>query len=171
MIHKRWFYLFFGLLALASLSLAAACGDDDDDGGEAEETEEAEEEGDDAEAPEGDDDSAGGSVEIDIEALNESGVSGTATLTDNGDGTTNVVLTIEGDDQATPHPAHIHNAGAECLEAADIIADLTPVEGGSSETDVDFALADIQASAHVVIIHESVENIGNYIGCAEIPTA
>jgi hypothetical protein len=169
---KRWFYLFLGAVAAASLAFAA-CGDDDDDDDDAdvateEEAEEATEEATEVATEE----PAGAEpLELQLEALNESGVSGTASLTDNGDGTTDVVLTLEGDDQAVPHPAHIHVDPGECLEAADIIADLTPVEGGTSTTTVDVALADIQATEHVIIVHESVENIGNYIACAEIPTS
>lgn len=171
MSGKRWIYLFLGAVAIGSLAFAA-CGDDDDDDDDdvaeevAEEATEAEEEATEAEEPAG-----GEAVELDLEALNDSGVSGTATLTDNGDGTTDVVLTVEGDDATVPHPAHIHIDPGECLDAADIIADLTPVEGGSSTTTVDVALADIQATEHVIIIHESVENIQNYIACAEIPTS
>ncbi|HEX5939990.1 MAG TPA: hypothetical protein VFZ12_06485 [Dehalococcoidia bacterium] len=173
MSGKRWIYLFLGTVATASLAFAA-CGDDDDD--DADVTDEATEEATEAateEAAEPTEEEAaeGEALELDLEALNDSGVSGTATLTDNGDGTTNVVLAVEGDDATVPHPAHIHVDPGECLDAADIIADLTPVEGGSSTTDVDVALADIQATEHVIIIHESVENIGNYIACAEIPPA
>ena len=171
MSGKRWIYLFLGAVAIGSLAFAA-CGDDDDDDDAdvaeevAEEATEAEGEATEAEEPAG-----GEAVELDLEALNDSGVSGTASLTDNGDGTTDVVLTVEGDDATVPHPAHIHLDPGECLEAGDIIADLTPVEGGSSTTTVDVALADIQATEHVIIIHESVENIQNYIACAEIPTS
>jgi hypothetical protein len=166
--RKRWFYPFLGAVAIASLAFAA-CGDDDDDD-DADVAEEATEEPTE-EATEAPTEEAAAPVELDLEALNESGVSGTATLTDNGDGTTDVVLAVEGDDQTVPHPAHIHVDPGECLDAADIIADLTPVEGGASTTTVDVALADIQATEHVIIIHESVENIGNYIACAEIPTS
>ena len=45
----------------------------------------------------------GGELEITLEEQNDSGASGTATLTDNGDGTTTVVIELtHGDDMGTP---------------------------------------------------------------------
>jgi hypothetical protein len=43
-----------------------------------------------------------GELEITLEELNDSGASGTATLTDNGDGTTTVVIELTHDGTATP---------------------------------------------------------------------
>lgn len=43
-----------------------------------------------------------GELTVDLEALNDSGYSGTATLTDNGDGTTTVVVTVSGPAAGTP---------------------------------------------------------------------
>ena len=171
MVKKGLFYLFGAIVAVAALGAAACGGDDDDDEDAADTVEEAEDDAEEEADDDGTEAAGGASVELELEALNESGVSGIATLTDNGDGTTTVLLETEGDDQETPHPAHIHLDPGECLEAADIIAQLTNVEGGTSTTDVELPLADIQAAEHVIIIHESEENIGNYIACAEIPTA
>lgn len=44
----------------------------------------------------------GGELEITLEEQNSSGASGTATLTDNGDGTTTVVIELTHDDSGTP---------------------------------------------------------------------
>ena len=48
------------------------------------------------------------------------------------------------------------------------------VTDGLSESIVPFGVSDLQGSENgpfVIIVHESVENIGNYIACAEIPPA
>jgi hypothetical protein len=85
--------------------------------------------------------------------------------------------------QATdgPHPAHIHSG--TCDELGDIVQPLTDVEENTagevfgakdaerveeSETDVPMTLSDILASPHAVNIHESAENIQNYIACGNI---
>ena len=87
------------------------------------------------------------------------------------------------------HPAHIH-AGT-CAELGDVvfplsdvtsswIVDGTPMAGedmmGGSDaipvmvsvTTVGAGLADIVAGGHSINIHESAENIGNYIACGDI---
>ena len=80
-----------------------------------------------------------------------------------------------------PHPAHIH-AGS-CDELGDIVEPLNnvtsigegEVEGAESalpvkvsETEIELPLADILAAPHAVNIHESEENIQNYIACGDI---
>lgn len=88
----------------------------------------------------------------------------------------------------TPHPAHIH-AGT-CDQLGDVVfplVDVSPaalVDGTSmagervgaadaipvqiSGTTVPASLADILAAPHAINIHESAENIGNYIACGNI---
>ena len=87
-----------------------------------------------------------------------------------------------------PHPAHVH-AGS-CATLGEVVAPLTnissevanngtpmamsmvgspsaiPVMG--SITTVDMALADMVADEHAINVHESAENIGNYIACGDI---
>ena len=86
------------------------------------------------------------------------------------------------------HPAHIHSGTCEELGdvvyplsdvGADMMMDGTPMAmdmGGSgsaipveaSVTTVQAALSDIVASEHAINVHESGENIGNYIACGAI---
>ena len=109
-----------------------------------------------------------------LQALNESGVSGEVDFIDNGDGTSEVVITITESELPGPHPAHIHVDAGECLEAGDIVVNLNAVTDGSSESIVPFSIDQLQSSEggpYVIVLHESVENIANYIACAEIPTS
>jgi plastocyanin len=84
----------------------------------------------------------------------------------------------EGD---APHPAHIHSG--TCDNLGDIVAPLTDIQENTagekfgaqtaalvkeSETDVPMTLSDILAAPHAVNIHESAENIQNYIACGDI---
>jgi hypothetical protein len=94
----------------------------------------------------------------------------------------------------TPHPAHIHSG--TCTELGDVVYPLTdvgaemaamgmtgtpamgdmgtamasgaaiPVE--MSTTVVQTALADIAMGGYAINVHESAENIGNYIACGNL---
>lgn len=86
------------------------------------------------------------------------------------------------------HPAHIHSGS--CAELGDVVAPLSDVSAAainngtpmamdmvgspnaipalSSVTTVELALADILAAEHAINIHESAENIGNYVACGDI---
>lgn len=93
------------------------------------------------------------------------------------------------DDGAALHPAHIH--GGTCDDLGDVVAPLSDVGSGAmadgtpvaaaepsgpdsaipvlvSMTTVDLPLADIVGGGHAINIHESAENIGNYIACGDI---
>src|SRR4051812_18697720 len=79
-----------------------------------------------------------------------------------------------------PHPAHIH-AGT-CDQLGDVVIPLTDVavpngeaKGAStaepvsvSDTVVDMSLDDLLAGDYAVNVHESAENIGEYIACGDI---
>jgi CHRD domain len=143
------------LLLVAALALGlAGCGGDDDDGnGE-------------AAAPATTAAEEGESVTVDLGEQNGSGESGTATLTSDGEQTV-VVIELTGAPADTPQPAHIHSG--TCAEIGDVVHPLTNVEGGASETTVAAPLADLQAAAFAINVHESEEAIQNYVSCGEIP--
>jgi hypothetical protein len=78
---------------------------------------------------------------------------------------------------AAGHPAHIHDGTCEALGA--IVYPLNDVTGGAesaagaiavelSVTRVEASLADILGAPHAINIHESAENIGNYIACGNV---
>lgn len=84
-------------------------------------------------------------------------------------------------DAASSHPVHIHSG--TCSELGEIVAplnDVAPIAGGDvsgselaspvelSVSEVSIPLADILAAPHAVNVHESAENIGDYIACGEI---
>ncbi len=90
---------------------------------------------------------------------------------------------------AMAHPGHIHSGTCDTL--GDVVYPLndtvaidmsatpeammasTPVAGegevvAQSTSTVDVALDDILAAEHAINLHESMENIGNYIACGDI---
>jgi hypothetical protein len=106
---------------------------------------------------------------ITIEELNGSGVSGDATLTDNGDGTTTIDVLVDGAEG--DHPIHLHSG--TCAELGDVVVPLTNVDAeGSSVTDVDVPLATIQdpeIGPHAINIHLSADEISTYVACGDVP--
>jgi len=106
-------------------------------------------------------------VVVPINELNGSGVSGDASLTDNGDGTTTVDILVDG--ATGGHPAHIHSGS--CTQLGDVVYPLTDVDAsGESVTVVDVSLADLQTTGpYAINIHLSADEIGTYVACGDIP--
>ena len=96
---------------------------------------------------------------------------------------------IAQDDMAAAHPAHIHVGS--CDAPGDVVAPLSDVgdqyladgeptenvevagQSGAvavvaSASTVELPLADILAGDHAIVVHESAENIANYIACGNI---
>ncbi|MEA2524583.1 MAG: hypothetical protein QOF73_1810 [Thermomicrobiales bacterium] len=109
------------------------------------------------------------SITIDLEELNDSGVSGTATLTDNGDGTTTVSIQVDG--ATGDHPAHIHEGTCDDLNPNPEYPLNNVDADGVSETDVEVALDDLLAEPHAVNLHLSADNVATYIACGNIEGA
>ncbi len=80
-----------------------------------------------------------------------------------------------------PHPVHVHSGS--CDDLGDIVVPLDDVvavaegtlEGAGSavpvmlsDTEVDLPLAAILAAPHAINVHESAENIGEYVACGDI---
>jgi hypothetical protein len=101
-----------------------------------------------------------------LQAQNNSGVSGVATLTPEGD-KTRVVLKLSESTGAVPHPAHIH---------ADTCAKLDPkpkyplnsVMNGTSTTLVDARLDAITGGVNAINVHKSTEDIKTYMACGNV---
>lgn len=93
----------------------------------------------------------------------------------------------DGDNHAEAHPAHIHSG--TCAQLGDVVFPLSDVSGailvdgtpmageatGPDDNPVEWSvttvaapLADIVSGGHAINIHESAENIGNYIACGSI---
>ncbi|HKG24417.1 MAG TPA: hypothetical protein VKB09_02165, partial [Thermomicrobiales bacterium] len=114
----------------------------------------------------GDDDEAtANELTIDLGELNDSGISGTATLRANGD-QTDVELSLDG--ATGGHPAHIHNGTCTDLDPNPAYPLEEVDENGKSTTTVDISLEDLQAEPFAVNIHKSADEIGIYVACGEI---
>lgn len=103
-----------------------------------------------------------------MNALNNSGQTGTVTLTPKGN-QTEVTVNIRPGAAGVAEPAHIH-VGA-CPDVAAVKYPLTSVMDGKSTTTVDAKLSDLQAGNMAVNVHKSAQEIQVYVSCGNIPVA
>jgi hypothetical protein len=97
---------------------------------------------------------------------NNSGITGTATLTDLGGGKTRVAIQVSGAG-AGPEPSHIHPGSCAQLNPTPAYT-LNNVVNGASTTDVDASLQTLTAGPFAVHMHKSLDEITVYVACADI---
>ena len=106
------------------------------------------------------------SLTLTLNAQNNSGISGTATLTDLGDGKTRVAIQATGAG-AGPEPFHIHPGSCAQLEPTPAFS-LQSVTNGSSTTDVNATLQQLIDGHYAVHMHKSNDELTVYVACADI---
>lgn len=101
-----------------------------------------------------------------LETLNNSGVIGTAVLSDLGDGSTQVVVDV--DPAGHPQmPAHIHPG--TCIDLVpQPLYPLLPVTDGASETVVPKSLTELLAGELALNLHVSADDMGTYAACVDL---
>ncbi len=108
----------------------------------------------------------GGSITVPLAAENNSGQTGTATLTAMGD-QTQVVINVPAGPGGTPQPAHIHDG--TCASPGKVVWPLTNVVDGKSTTMVNAKLSDIATGGYLVNIHKSAAEVNVYTSCGQVP--
>ncbi len=106
------------------------------------------------------------SVTITMNAQNGSGQSGTATLTDMGNGQTTVSVNISGgipDGQ----PAHIHKGTCATLDPSPIYP-LTSIVNGTTQATVNTSLSELTSGTYAVNVHKSKTEASVYVSCGDI---
>jgi LPXTG-motif cell wall-anchored protein len=109
------------------------------------------------------------SLTLTLATQNNSGITGTATLTDLGAGKTRVEIKVN-DTSAVPHPSHIHEGSCAQLNPTPQFS-LGNVTGGTSTTEVDASLQQLLSSPHAVHLHKSPDELTVYVACADIQAA
>jgi hypothetical protein len=113
------------------------------------------------------------SVTIPLNELDVPGVSGTATLTANGDGT-DVEMMLSGPGVTGDHPTHIHTGTCDDFDPNPLYplttVILDPVDDqGESATEVDdVSLDELLADDFVILVHQSMDELTTYLVCGEI---
>lgn len=100
-------------------------------------------------------------------AINESGISGTANLREEG-GNVIVTLTVTGGDPNVPMPAHIHDG--ECPGVGAVRHALEPVVNGASVTSLaGITLSTLSAEMPLAInVHKSATEAAVYVACGSV---
>ena len=109
------------------------------------------------------------SITIKLDEQNNSGQSGTATLTASGNQTEVVLSVTPGPAAGDPQPVHIHfrSCGGAALGGVDY--PLTAVTAGKSTTTVDATLRSIMDGNHAINLHKSVPEVAVYTACGKHP--
>jgi hypothetical protein len=110
---------------------------------------------------------AADSASIKLQPQNNSGESGTATLTKSGDNQTKVVLEVQGAPSGTPQPVHIHKGSCAKLDPKPAYP-LSPVTDGKSETTVNASLESLQKGGYAINGHKSAKEASTYVFCGDI---
>lgn len=104
-------------------------------------------------------------VEVDLEAQNDSGQDGTATLEADGDNTT-VTIEIKAGADGGAQAAHIHAGTCDAL--GDIKYPLEKVENGMSTSTVDVKFDDLMSGdARVINVHKDASDTSDSVACGE----
>src|SRR5215472_16187837 len=107
------------------------------------------------------------SITVNLDSLNDSGISGTATLTSNG-ATTDVVVNVTGEPAGGSEPVHVHTG--QCGPTlGGVKFPLKNVENGTSTTTVNATLASLETGGFAINLHESAANISHFVACGNIP--
>jgi hypothetical protein len=110
-----------------------------------------------------------GTVTINLGEQNNSGESGTARLTRQGD-KTKVVLDLRNPSAtmaSQTQPAHIHKGSCAKLDPTPTYA-LADVMDGRSTSTVDAKLDDLRKGAFAINVHKSAAKIQTYVACGDI---
>ncbi len=106
-------------------------------------------------------------VTIQLGTLNDSGESGTATLTAAG-AQTKVVLNVTGQPAGVDQPTHIHEGTCANLNPQPAFP-LTDVKDGKSETTIDASLSDLLSGKYAINVHKSAADLATYVVCGDLP--
>ena len=103
-----------------------------------------------------------------LSALNNSGESGTATITPISDTQSRVSVELTGA-PADEQPAHIHLGS--CPTPGGVKYPLTNVVGGKSETVLDVTVGALQAQLPLALnVHKSPAEAGVFVSCGNLPS-
>jgi hypothetical protein len=106
------------------------------------------------------------SITVPLATQNNSGVSGTATLTEMGN-QTQVVIHVTGEPSGGSEPAHIHVG--TCTNLGAVKYPLANVVNGTSTTVVNASLPSLMTGNFAINLHKSAAQIQVYVACGDIP--
>lgn len=102
---------------------------------------------------------------IELESLNDSGISGIVKLQPEGD-KTKVIVLLKDTPEGVSQPIHIHKGS--CSELGAPKYPLNPVKEGKSKTTVDISLNELISGQFAINAHKSKQDIQTYVACGNI---
>ncbi|HEV7180812.1 MAG TPA: CHRD domain-containing protein [Candidatus Baltobacteraceae bacterium] len=105
-------------------------------------------------------------VTVTMKALNDSGETGTATLTQETRGV-QVVVTLKGA-PATAQPTHIHAGNCDNINKAPEYALRDTVDGKSTTLVKGIKLSDLMSGKYAINVHKSANDLPTYVSCGNI---
>jgi hypothetical protein len=110
---------------------------------------------------------AADSTTVKLSPQSKSGESGTATLTESGEGKTKVVLNVSGGPAGVSQPVHIHRGTCAKLDPKPAFP-LSPLVNGKSETTINTSLEALQKGDYAINGHKSTKEVSTYVFCGDI---
>lgn len=110
---------------------------------------------------------AADSATVKLAPQNNSGESGTATLTSVGQNQTKVVLQVTGAPSGVSQPVHIHKGTCDKLDPKPAYP-LSPLVNGKSETTVKASLDSLEKGGYAINGHKSAKEASTYVFCGNI---
>ena len=107
----------------------------------------------------------GQSTTMSLASQNNSGMSGTAVITELSGGKLRVEIHANGSGPG-PQPAHIHEGTCSQLNPAPKYP-LTLVVNGESVTEIDASIQEVTSAPHAIHMHKSPEELPVYVACAD----
>jgi LysM repeat protein len=104
---------------------------------------------------------------VTINSDGDSGIAGTATLTELGGGRMAVELRLNGAG-ATPRPAHFHQGSCDALDIQAPSIPLQPVVNGVSTSQVEATLSQLLSRPYAIHVHKSAEELAVYVACGDV---
>lgn len=106
-------------------------------------------------------------VTINMQEIDDSGQSGTADITSDGDQVT-VSIEIDAGPDGEPQPVHIHEGN--CRDLGDVAFPLEDVVDGVSESTADVSLSElIGGTDYAINVHQSEDQMDVYVACGTLP--
>jgi hypothetical protein len=105
-------------------------------------------------------------ITIDMQEIDDSGQSGTANITSDGD---QVIVSIEIDagPDGEPQPVHIHEGN--CRDLGDVAFPLEDVVDGVSESTADVSMSELIGNDYAINVHLSEDQMDVYVACGTLP--
>ena len=105
-------------------------------------------------------------VTIPMKALNNSGETGTAVLTQQDEGV-QVVVTLK-NTPSNEQPTHIHAGTCSNINKAPEYGLRNTVDGKSSTIVRGIKLSDLTSGKYAINVHKSADDLGTYVSCGDI---